>query len=143
MQNVGDTFKVHYGRCASGVCLAVFLKTLSPDGPSDETAFFRQKISSKLPLKKLRVQNFFFSSPPFFHALSFSPFSFGASRVQNTGLFGRSFTQTTANFVRLIFKKSVRCTCTYIHALYFIAQLPIGGGGGGGALPPYIHEVKK
>ena len=47
MQNVGDTFKVHYGRCASGVCLAVFLKTLSPDGPSDETAFFRQKISPK------------------------------------------------------------------------------------------------
>ena len=47
MQNVGDTFKVHYGRCASGVCLAVFLKTLPPDGPSGETAFFRQKITPK------------------------------------------------------------------------------------------------
>ena len=50
MQNVGDTFKVHYGRCASGVCLAGFLKTLPPDGPSGETAFFRQKISPKQPL---------------------------------------------------------------------------------------------
>ena len=47
MQNVGNTFKVHYGRCASGVCLAGFLKTLPPDGPSGETAFFRQKISPK------------------------------------------------------------------------------------------------
>ena len=50
MQNVGNTFKVHYGRCASGVCLAGFLKTLPPDGPSGETAFFRQTISPKLPL---------------------------------------------------------------------------------------------
>ena len=47
MQNVGDTFKVHYERCARGVCLAGFLKTLSPDKPSGETAFFRHKISPK------------------------------------------------------------------------------------------------
>ena len=46
MQSVVDTFKVQ-GRCASGVYLAAFLKTLSPDKPSDETAFFRQKISPK------------------------------------------------------------------------------------------------
>ena len=42
-----NTFKVHYGRCARGVCLAGFLKTLSPDGSSGETAFLRQKISPK------------------------------------------------------------------------------------------------
>ena len=84
------------------------------------------------------MQNCFFSSSPFFLALFFSPFSFGTYRAQKTRLFGRFFTQTTANFVSLVLKKSVTCTCTYIHALYFIAQLPIGG-----ALPSNIHEVKK
>ena len=68
-------------------------------------------MDSKVAIIKTKsVTIAFFSSPPFpLLALSFSPFlllryyDFGASRAQETCL----FTQMTANFVRLVFTKSV------------------------------------
>ena len=71
-------------------------------------------MDSKVAIIKTKsVTIAFFSSPPFpLLALSFSPFlllryyDFGASRAQETCLL-TPFTQMTANFVGLVFTKSV------------------------------------
>ena len=88
---------------------------LSPNGPFASNSFFRPKTISKVAIIKPRVQRllFFFSSPPFLLlALSFIPFSFVTVILELLGLKKRAFwcffTQTTANFVWLVFKTSAR-----------------------------------
>ena len=88
---------------------------VSPNGPFASNSFFRPKTISKVAIIKPRVQRllFFFSSPPFLLlALSFIPFSFVTVILELLGLKKRAFwcffTQTTANFVWLVFKTSAR-----------------------------------
>ena len=88
---------------------------LSPNEPFASNSFFRPKTISKVAIIKPRVQRllFFFSSPPFLLlALSFIPFSFVTVILELLGLKKRAFwcffTQTTANFVWLVFKTSAR-----------------------------------
>ena len=99
----------------SFVCISTrILKTLSPNGPFASNSFFRPKTISKVAItEKLRMQPLpFFSSHRFLLlAPSFSPFPFPVI-LELLGLkkpaFWRLFTHMTANFLRLVFKKSVR-----------------------------------
>ena len=90
---------------------------LSPNGPFASNSFFRPKTLSKVAIIKTKSATmvFFFSCPPFLLlALSFFPFSFVSVILELLGLkkhaFWCFFTQTTANFVWLVFKKSARYT---------------------------------
>ena len=91
---------------------AGFLTILSPNGPFASNRFFSAK---KVAIIKLRKQLLLFSSSSSL-LLSFSSlflfllsFSFVAVDLELPGLkkpaFRRLFTQITANFVRLVFKK--------------------------------------
>ena len=111
------------------IYLAGFLITLSPNRPFASNTFFRPKIISKVAITKTKSATAFFSSPPFLLlALSFGSFPFPSllwfwsfSGLKKRA-FWRFFTQMTANFVRLVVKKSARYiyiyTCLHSHVIY-------------------------
>ena len=77
IQNVGDTFKVHYGRCASGVCLAGFLITW-------DQALFTFRFENDIPAGKAKrkespIQTFYET----FAAHFFDWLTFAESANQN------------------------------------------------------------
>ena len=77
--------------------------------------FFRPKISKVANIKTKSATIAFFSSPTFFLlALSFylSPFVLELIGFKKPAMW-RLFTQMTSNFVRFLFKTSVRHTCRY------------------------------
>ena len=73
---------MHYGRCASGVCLVGFLKTLPPGRPSGETALFGPKTISKVAIIKTKSAKLSFS----FLLLSSSLFLFLLFLLELVGL---------------------------------------------------------
>ena len=127
------------------VCIiSRILKKLSPNGPFASNSFFRPKTISKVAIIITKIVTIaFFSSPPFLLlALSFSPFlflrycDFGAVLGLKKPAFWRLFTQMTANFLKLVFKKSVGykwallisfeskhyfviCTCYLVRKAYY------------------------
>ena len=100
---------------SSFLYLAEFLKTLLSNGPFAFNSFFFSAEISKVAIIKTKSATIaFFSSPPFLLLpLSFSPFLFlcyvilEILGVKKPAIWSR-FTQMTANFVRLVFKKSAR-----------------------------------
>ena len=89
---------------------------LPPNGPFASNSNFRPKIISKVAIIKTKSKTIAFF---FLLLLSFSSlflfllsFSFVSMILELLGLkkhaFWRLFTQTTTNFVRLVFKKSAR-----------------------------------
>ena len=88
------------------IYLAGFFTTLSPNGPFVSKRFFWPKITSKVPTIKAK------SATIVFFSLLLLSFSFVTVILELLELkkpaFWRLFTQMTANFVRLVFKKSGR-----------------------------------
>ena len=76
MQNVGDTFKVHYGRCASGVCLAVFFENVIARWTFGWNCFFSAKNFSKVAIKKTKSAKFLFLFSSFLPRSFFFSFLF-------------------------------------------------------------------
>ena len=123
----------------SFVCISSqILKTLSPNGPFASNTFFRPKTISKVPI--IRMQPLLFSlllalSFLFLLSFSFVTVIFELLWLKKPG-FWRLFTQMTANFLKLVFKKSVGykwallisfeskhyfviCTCYLVRKAYY------------------------
>ena len=102
-----------------------FLITLSPNGPFASDRFFRPKTISEVAILKTNSATIAFfllllSSSSLFLFLFLLSSSFVTMILELLGLkkpaFWRLFTQMTANFFRLVFKKSARYVC-YRHFL--------------------------
>ena len=107
------------------ICLAGFLITLSPNGPFASDSFFRPKTISEVAILKTNSATIAFfllllSSSSLFLFLFLLSSSFVTMILELLGLkkpaFWRLFTQMTANFFRLVFKKSAR----YVYYRHFL-----------------------
>ena len=111
---LGDTLKVHYGRCASGVCLAGFLKCYRQMDLRVKILFSGQKLYiSKVAIIKTKSAKLLFLFSSFLpRSFFFSFFFWSLSGSKMTGLGW--------------FSKNRLGVHVHIYA-YLIAQHPIGG----------------
>ena len=105
-----EAYVLFYRSVSASLHLAGFFITLSPNGPFASNSVFRPKTISRVAIIKTKSATIaFFSSHPFLLlALSFSPFLFLC--YYDCRAFWLLLTQMTANFSRLVFKKSATHT---------------------------------